>query len=69
VFDRLFQLFRGSDPLSVTVEMIVIFAGVLVVLRFLQGTRGAGVFKGAIILVAVLLMSRNLAQTHQRTKP
>ena len=61
MFDRLFQLFRGSDPLSVAVEMVVIFAGVLVVLRFLQGTRGAGVFKGAIILVAVLLLGIRFA--------
>jgi diadenylate cyclase len=61
VFDRLFQLFRGSDPLSVAVELSVIFVGVLFVLRFLQGTRGAGVFKGAIILVAVLLLGIRFA--------
>lgn len=61
MFDRLFQLFRGSDPLSVAVELSVIFVGVLFVLRFLQGTRGAGVFKGAIILVAVLLLGIRFA--------
>jgi len=61
VFDRFFQLFRGSDPLSVAVELSVIFVGVLFVLRFLQGTRGAGVFKGAIILVAVLLLGIRFA--------
>ncbi len=61
VFDRLFQLFRGSDPLSVAVELSVIFVGVLIALRFLQGTRGAGVFKGAIILVAVLLLGIRFA--------
>lgn len=61
MFDRLFQFFRGSDPLSVAVELSVIFVGVLFVLRFLQGTRGAGVFKGAIILVAVLLLGIRFA--------
>ncbi len=61
MFDRLFHLFRGSDPLSVSVELAVIFVGVLFVLRFLQGTRGAGVFKGAIILVAVLLLAIRFA--------
>jgi diadenylate cyclase len=61
VFDRLFHLFRGSDALSVSIELAVIFAGVLFVLRFLQGTRGAGVFKGAIILVAVLLLGIRFA--------
>jgi len=61
VFDRFFQLFRGSDPLSVAVELAVIFVGVLFVLRFLQGTRGAGVFKGAIIFVAVLLLGIRFA--------
>lgn len=61
MFDRIFQLFRGSDPLSVAVELAVIFIGVLIVLRFLQGTRGAGVIKGAIILVAVLLLGIRFA--------
>jgi diadenylate cyclase len=61
VFDRLFQLFRGSDPLSVAVELAVIFVGVLLVLRFLQGTRGAAVFKGAIIVLAVLLLGLRFA--------
>ena len=61
MFEGLFQLFRGSDPRSVAVELAVIFVGVVIVLRFLQGTRGAGVFKGAIILVAVLLLGIRFA--------
>ncbi len=56
MYDRLFQLFRGNEPLAVLVEMGVIWLGVYLALRFLQGTRGAGVFKGLIIFVAVLLL-------------
>lgn len=54
--DRFFQLFRGQDPLAVMAEMAVIWVGVYLVLRFLQGTRGAGVFKGLIVLIAVLFL-------------
>jgi len=55
--DRLLQLFRGQDPLAVVIEMAVIWLGVFLVLRFLQGTRGAGVFKGLIVLVAALFLA------------
>ncbi|MBX3355964.1 MAG: diadenylate cyclase [Phycisphaeraceae bacterium] len=55
--DRIQQLFRGHDPLAVTVEMAVIFFGVYLMLRFIQGTRGAGVFKGLIVLVAGLFLA------------
>jgi len=57
MLDRLFQLFRGQDPLAVVAEMAVIWLGVFLILRFLQGTRGAGVFKGLIVLVAVLFLA------------
>jgi len=39
------------------VEMAVIWIGVFLMLRFIQGTRGAGVFKGLIVLVAVLFLA------------
>lgn len=57
MLDRLVQLFRGHDPLAVMVELTVIFIGVYLILRFIRGTRGAGVFKGLIVLVAVLFLS------------
>jgi diadenylate cyclase len=61
VFDRITQLFHGGQPLAIAIELAVIFAGVLVILRFLQGTRGAGVFKGMIVLVAVLILGIRFA--------
>lgn len=57
MFERLLQLFRGQDPLAVVAEMAVIWIGVFLILRFIQGTRGAGVFKGLIVLVAVLFLA------------
>lgn len=57
MFDRLVQLFRGHDPLAVAAEMAVIWIGVYLMLRFIQGTRGAGVFKGLVVLVAVLFLA------------
>jgi len=57
MFERLLQLFRGHDPFAVVAEMAVIWIGVYLMLRFIQGTRGAGVFKGLIVLVAVLFLS------------
>lgn len=57
MLERLLQLFRGQNPLAVVAEMAVIWIGVFLVLRFLQGTRGAGVFKGLIVLVAALFLA------------
>ena len=61
MFDRLTQLFHGGDPLSIAIELLLIFGGVMLILRFLQGTRGAGVFKGIIVLVAVLVLGIRFA--------
>lgn len=60
MLDRLLQLFRGHDPLAVAAEMAVIWIGVFLILRFIQGTRGAGVFKGLIVMVAVLFLALRL---------
>lgn len=57
MLERLLQLFRGQNPLAVAAEMAVIWIGVYLALRFLQGTRGAGVFKGLIVLVAALFLA------------
>jgi len=67
VFDRLTQLFHGGNPLSITIELLVIFGGVMLILRFLQGTRGAGVFKGIIVLIAVLVLGIRFAGLFSET--
>ncbi|MCE9620159.1 MAG: diadenylate cyclase [Planctomycetes bacterium] len=61
MFDRLTQLFHGGQPVAIAIELLVIFVGVLIMLRFLQGTRGAGVFKGIIVLIAVLVLGIRFA--------
>jgi diadenylate cyclase len=57
------QFFRSYEPWQVVVELGVIWACVYLIFRFLQGTRGAGVIKGfLVILLAGTLMIRVLGQ-------
>ena len=44
--DRLGQVFRGNEPVAIAIELAVIWLVVYLALRFLRGTRGAGVLKG-----------------------
>ncbi|MSR18000.1 MAG: hypothetical protein EXS00_02340 [Phycisphaerales bacterium] len=55
--ERLLQLFRSQDPLGVALELAVIWIGVFLSLRFMERTRGAGVFKGVIVAAALLLLA------------
>lgn len=57
------QLVLGDSPWQIAIELIVIGVCVYLVLRFLQGTRGAGVIKGvALVLVVGTLGIRVLGQ-------
>lgn len=52
---------RVSELLEIAVELAVIWLVVLVIFRFLRGTRGAGVIKGFLLLtVALALLVRVL---------
>ncbi len=64
-FERLFEQLRriqgylADNPLEAMLELFVIWLLVLVVLRFLRGTRGAGVIKGVmfVFIIATLVIS------------
>ncbi len=57
------HIFRSYELHEVILEMAVIWIGVYLVFRFLQGTRGAGVIKGvAVLLVVLTLMIRVFGQ-------
>jgi diadenylate cyclase len=45
---------RGYDPLVVGVQLLLIGIVVWWVMKFLRGTRGAGMVKGAAVLIAVV---------------
>ena len=62
--DNLFQLFRGYPVWEVLVELAAIWVFVWLIVRFLQGTRGAGVIKGfAVMIVVLTLFIRLLGET------
>lgn len=62
--DNIFQLFRGYPAWEVLVELVVIWIFVWLILRFLRGTRGAGVIKGfAVMIVLLTLFIRLLGET------
>lgn len=61
------QLFRGNEPVAIAIELAVIWLAVYLVLRFLRGTRGAGVMKGVIVILAVLVLSLRFAGTDNDT--
>jgi diadenylate cyclase len=63
MFSALQQFFRSYEPLEVVIELAAIWICVYLVVRFLQGTRGAGVVKGiAVVLVVLTLIIRVLGQ-------
>ncbi len=61
------QLFRGNEPVAIAIELAIIWLAVYLVLRFLRGTRGAGVLKGVIVILAVLILSLRFAGTGSDT--
>jgi diadenylate cyclase len=57
MMDRLGQVFRGNEPVAIAIELAVIWLVVYIALRFLRGTRGAGVLKGVIVVLAAAILS------------
>ena len=55
-----FYRVRNYNPLVIAVQLLLIGAVVWVVLRFLRGTRGAGMLKGATVLIAVIYVGIGL---------
>lgn len=49
-------ILRGHNPLEIIVELAIIWACVWLILRFLRGTRGAGVIKGFAVIIVVLTL-------------
>jgi len=72
VLDRLSQLWtrlRGYNPIEVLVEFALIWLVVWLIFRFLEGTRGARMFKGLavlLILMSLLILVLTRDQTFQR---
>lgn len=64
--DNLSQLldrFTAYSPVEVLLELAVIWIAIFLVIRFLKGTRGAGIIKGlALLLIVGTLVIRLLAQ-------
>ena len=50
------QRLGGYDPVVVVVQLLLIGVVVYMVMRFLRGTRGAGLFKGAALVVGILFV-------------
>ncbi len=62
-FRTIEQIAKSYNPLDVLIEIAVIWACVYLVLRFLRGTRGAGIVKGfAVLIVVVTLLIKVLGQ-------
>ena len=61
VQDYLRRIYISESPITVAVELVVIGLIVWWVVRFLRGTRGARLFKGALFLLAVFYLIINLA--------
>ena len=58
--DNIFHLFRGYPIWEVLIELAIIWICVWLIVRFLQGTRGAGVVKGFAVIVVLLTLSIRL---------
>ena len=50
------QIVRSYGPFEIIIEIAVIWACVYLVLRFLKGTRGAGIVKGFAILGVIITL-------------
>ncbi|MDG2031662.1 MAG: diadenylate cyclase [Phycisphaerales bacterium] len=58
--DNIFHLFRGYPIWEVLIELAIIWICVWLIVRFLQGTRGAGVVKGFAVIIVLLTLSIRL---------
>ncbi len=55
-FPRLDQIFAGAEPYAFLIELGVIWVCVYLIVRFLRGTRGAGILKGFVFLLIVVTL-------------
>ena len=53
----------GYDVFETIIELLIIWLSVFLAFRFLQGTRGGGVIRGLIVLLAPLWLLQMLADT------
>ena len=60
VYEYLRRIYNSESPLNVAIELLVIGLVVWWIVRFLRGTRGARLFKGALFLLAVAYLIINL---------
>lgn len=58
-FNRV-QVYLAGGWFEILIELLVIWALVLVVLRFLRGTRGARVIKGVVLVLIIATLAINL---------
>ncbi len=63
MFRTIEQIVRGYGALDIFIEVAVIWTCVYFILRFLKGTRGAGVIKGfAVVVVVITLLFKVMGQ-------
>lgn len=63
MFRTIEQIVRGYGALDIFIEIAVIWTCVYFILRFLKGTRGAGVIKGfAVVVVVITLLFKVMGQ-------
>ncbi len=60
VYDYLRRIYNSESPLNVAIELLVIGVVVWCIVRFLRGTRGARLFKGALFFLAAGYLIINL---------
>ena len=53
----------GFDVLETIIELLIIWISVFLAFRFLQGTRGGGVIRGLVVILAPLWLLQVLADT------
>ena len=58
--DYLWRIYHSENLWTVAIELILIGLVVWWIVRFLRGTRGARLFKGALLLLAVVYLVLNL---------
>lgn len=56
-FSKRLQGYLTTEPFQVAIELVVIWLVVYMILRFLRGTRGAGVVKGVALMLLITTLS------------